>query len=302
MIGDLLPLIRQQLEPISDTASLDAQVLVAHILDEPRAWVLAHPEATLTEEQERNLSLALSRLVRGEPLPYLLGEWEFFGLSFQVTPAVLIPRPETELLVEHALQWLQSHPFKDPLLPDLDLAGSKSALLPSHQLSIIDVGTGSGCIAISLAASLPGISVLATDLSRPALEIARHNKLRHHVAGQVCLLQSDLLCAFLPQPVFHLICANLPYIPRPLLPNIAVCDYEPSLALDGGPDGLTLIERLLTQAASCLAPGGLLLLEIEASQGQAVLELARQSFPSATTCLIQDLSGLDRLVSIQLPE
>jgi release factor glutamine methyltransferase len=287
MIGERFVFIRQLLAPVSETASLDVQVLLAHILQKPRAWVLAHPEALLTLQQERVLDQAVQRLQAGEPLPYVLGEWEFYGLPFIVTPAVLIPRPETELLVDYAIQWLERRP---ELLRCL-----------TARLAVLDVGTGSGCIAVALAARLPGLKIAATDLSPSALEVARRNTSRHQVAAQICLLQSDLLSAFSPQPTFHLICANLPYIPQETLPNLPVYSREPALALDGGSGGLTLLRQLLHQAVSCLAPGGLLLLEIEASQGQVVPALARQVFSSAAVDLHRDLAGCDRLVSIHLP-
>jgi release factor glutamine methyltransferase len=288
MIGDLLPLLRQQLEPYSESASLDAQVLLAHLLEKPRAWVLAHPEAQLTSGQEQSLYQFVKRLQNGEPFPYVLGEWEFFGLSFRVTPAVLIPRPETELLVEQALEALQARP---------------NLLSTAYQqLCLADVGTGSGCLAISLAYHLPGIQILATDISNAALQIARLNALRHQVFDRLHFLQADLLDAIAPTPTFHLICANLPYIPRAALTALPVFRQEPSLALDGGPDGLAPIDRLLHAARLRLAPGGLLLLEIEASQGQSVPALAWQVFPTASIRLLPDLAGHDRLVSIQLLE
>lgn len=287
MIGERLASIHHQLASISDTASLDAQVLLAHTLHKPRAWVLAHPEATLTPEQEQRLDQAVHRLQDGEPLPYVLGEWEFYGLPFMVTPAVLIPRPETELLVDFALLWLERHPKKLQSL--------------SEQIAAVDVGTGSGCIAVALAYRLPGLRIIASDLSNPALEVARQNITRHQLAARVCLLQSDLLSAFAPQPIFQLVCANPPYIPQETLPDLPVYRREPALALDGGQHGMAVIERLLHQAASRLAPDGLLLLEIEASQGQVVTDLAQQVFPSALISLHRDLAGCNRLVSIQLP-
>jgi release factor glutamine methyltransferase len=288
MIGNHLPLLRQQLEPYSDTASLDAQVLLAHLLEKPRAWVLAHPEVQLSSDQEQSLTQALERLQNGEPLPYVLGDWEFFGLSFQVNPAVLIPRPETELLVEQALKALQARPLL------LSTA--------SQQLCLADIGTGSGCIAISLAYHLPEIQILATDISNAALKVARLNACRHQVSDRTLFLQADLLDAIAPIPTFHLICANLPYIPSAALANLPVFKREPSLALDGGPDGLKWIDRLLHAARSRLAPGGLLLLEIEASQGQSASALARRVFPAASIRLMPDLAGRDRLVSLLLPE
>jgi release factor glutamine methyltransferase len=288
MIGARLPALRQQLEPYSESASLDAQVLLAHFLGKPRAWVLAHPEAQLTGEQERALEQAVKRLQHGEPLPYVLGEWEFFGLSFQVTPAVLIPRPETELLVEQALKWLGARP--------------KVLATAAQQLCLADIGTGSGCIAVALASRLPGIQVLATDISEAALQVARQNARRHQAADHLHFLQADLLDAIAPTSAFHLLCANLPYIPHETLIRLPVYKQEPTLALDGGADGLQWIDRLLNAARSRLAPGGLVLLEIEASQGQSVPALARQAFPAASVRLLTDLAGRDRLVSIQLPE
>ena len=288
MIGNRLSFLRQQLEPFSETPSLDAQVLLAHLLEKPRAWVLAHPEAPLTTDQELSLTQALERLQNGEPLPYVLGEWDFFGLSFQVTPAVLIPRPETELLIEQALKALLARPHL------LSTA--------SQQLCLADIGTGSGCIAISLAYHLPGVQILATDLSYTALQVARLNARRHQVSDRTRFLQADLLEATAPAPTFHLICANLPYIPHAALTNLPVFNREPSLALDGGPDGLKWIDRLLHAARTRLAPGGLLILEIEASQGQSASALARRVFPAASISLLPDLAGHDRLVSLLLPE
>jgi release factor glutamine methyltransferase len=289
MIGARILTLRQQLEPYSESATLDAQVLLAHLLGKPRAWVLAHPEAVFSGEQEGALEQALRRLQHGEPLPYVLGEWEFFGLSFQVTPVVLIPRPETELLVEQALQWLGARP--------------KVLANASQRLCLADIGTGSGCIAVALASRLPGIQLLATDISEAALQVARHNAWRHQAADRLHFLQADLLDAIAPTSAFHLLCANLPYIPHETLTSLPIFKQEPTLATDGGADGLQWIDRLLHAARSRLAPGGLLLLEIEASsQGQSVPALARQAFPAASIRLLTDLAGRDRLVSIQLPE
>jgi release factor glutamine methyltransferase len=270
---------------VSDTASLDAQVLLAHILDKPRAWVLAHPEVELTADQQARLEDAFARLQTGEPLPYLLGHWEFFGLEFQVTPDVLIPRPETELLVEQALDWLRSHP------------SARTA---------VDIGTGSGCIAISLAMRIPDLRLMATDLSSTALDGARRNAQKHGVSGRVDFVQADLLdwlkvgrSSFDIQlsPVY-LITANLPYIPTETLHSLAVYGKEPTLALDGGADGLDLVRRLLSQAPTFLAQNGLLLLEIEYRQGPPVLALAKKAFPIAKVDLIKDLNGHDRIIRI----
>ncbi len=251
-------------------------MLLAHVLGKSRTWVLAHLEVQLTQEQQENLAKSLQRLEQGEPLPYLLGHWEFYGLDFLITPATLIPRPETELLVEQALLWLQAHPTK--------------------RLAI-DAGSGSGCIAVTLAVKVPSLQVIASDLSWDALQVVVRNALRHGVAERVHCLQADLLSAC--DGDFDLICANLPYIPSEVLSRLSIYGREPTLALDGGTDGLKHICRLLQQARYCLAKGGLLLLEIEASQGQAMRALAEKTFPSSDIRILPDLAGHDRLLRVQ---
>ena len=182
--------IQAHLLQVSETPGLDAQVILAHILGKPRSWVLAHPEFSLTPEQAVELERALARLEAGEPLPYVLGHWEFFGMDFSVNRQVLIPRPETELMVEQALTWLRRHPAR------------RAAL---------DVGTGNGCIALSLAIKIPDLHVLASDISPGALEQAQSNLHRYALQGRVQFILADLF----PEVggSFDLICANLPYIP-----------------------------------------------------------------------------------------
>lgn len=272
----ILVQIRTRLEGQSETAGLDAQVLLAHLLGKPKAWVIAHPELALTSEQSSELEKALARLEQGEPLPYVLGHWEFYGLDFWITPATLIPRPETELLVERAIEWL--------------------CLRPQRRLAV-DVGTGTGCIAVALGVNIPDLRVLACDVSSEALKVAQKNIYRHGLRDRIRCLQADLLPAAGRR--FDLICANLPYVPSAVLKSLPVARWEPSLALDGGPDGLDLVRRLLRLAPPALAPGGLLLLEIEAAQGPQALDLARLAFPQASQTLLQDLAGRDRLVCIQ---
>jgi release factor glutamine methyltransferase len=218
----------------------------------------------------------LNQRAQGVALPYLLGEWEFYGLPFWVSPAVLIPRPETELLVERALAWLQSHP-----------ACTRA----------VDVGTGSGCIAVTLARKRPQLHVDALDLSFPALQVARRNVGRHQVTDHVCLVQGDLL-APLAGP-YRLVCANLPYIPSASLAALPVAANEPRLALDGGRDGLIVIQELLLQARRVTAPGTCLLLEVEYRQGAEAIALAGQIFPQAQIQVHRDLAGLDRLLEVQ---
>jgi release factor glutamine methyltransferase len=276
-IGWILEKVTTQLNPVSQTAALDAQVLLAHVLDRPRSWVLAHPEASLDKYLAETLADLVHRRLLGEPLPYIIGHWEFFCLDFTLSPAVLIPRPETELLVERALGWLNARP---------------------DRRLVSDVGTGSACIAVSLAKNCPGIRVLASDISLAALRIARLNILRHGVSVQVQLLSCDLIPPIAGQ--FDLICANLPYIPTEKLSHLPVAEHEPILALDGGESGVDRIQKLFEKAPACLGPGGLMLLEIEASQGERVSVLARRAFPGAEIGVLQDLSGLDRLVSVQV--
>jgi len=265
----------------SDTPALDASVLLAHIIRKPRTWVMAHPELTLTTEQQKQLDNSLRRLERGESFPYVLGHWEFFGMEFEVTPDVLIPRPETELLVERALAWLQES---------------------SGRSTVADVGTGSGVIAISLAVNVPDVHVLATDISRPALQVAQNNASKFGVRERIDFLQCDLLPEDTAPPRNHfgLICANLPYIPTETFRHLPVFGHEPTLALDGGDDGLQLIRRLLHIAPDWLAPHGMILLEIEATRGSQASSLARDLFPQAAIRLHRDLAGQERLLQIQV--
>jgi release factor glutamine methyltransferase len=281
--SSLLSDITDRLIPFSDTPALDASVLIAHIVEKPRTWVIAHPELALTDEQQYQLNDSLRRLERGEAFPYVLGCWEFFGMNFDITPDVLIPRPETELLVERAIAWLQKSPGRR---------------------NVADVGTGSGVIAVSIAMNVPDVEVLATDVSFKALEVARKNAMKYDVLDQIGFLQCDLLpehIASLPtEHHFDLICANLPYIPRRTLRTLPIYGREPTLALDGGDDGLELIRRLLQVAPEWLAPHGMMMLEIESTRSLQALELARDLLSVATIELHRDLTGRDRLLEIHL--
>lgn len=280
-ISETLEQAEKLLSRFSDSSQLDAQVLLAHIIQKPRTWILAHPDAPLTDFQLASINRAVFRLKAGEPLPYILGHWEFFGLDFDVTPDVLIPRPETELLVEHAIEFLQSD-------------------LEAH--SVADIGTGSGCIAVSLAVHVPELHIMATDISSKALDVARRNARKFHVEHQIEFFECNLLPTFDFQiPSLNLICANLPYIPTETLRSLTVYGREPALALDGGADGFDLIRQLIALAPKWLAPGGRILLEIESTLGASALSLAYDSFSEAEIHLHQDLTGRDRLLEIQLP-
>jgi release factor glutamine methyltransferase len=194
-------------------------------------------------------------------------------LEFNVNPSVLIPRPETEHLVERALAWLADHP------------ACRRA---------VDVCTGSGCIAVTLAVKVPHLHFWATDISTAALAVARSNAKRHTVTEQITFLQADLLAGITTH--FDLICANPPYIPSADVPATG----EPRLALDGGADGMDVICRLLEQAKSHLSSPGMLLMEIEARQGKRVLDMAKGIFPQAQITCHPDLAGWDRIIEINL--
>lgn len=262
-----------------DTPQLDAEALLAHTMGRERSWFYLYPQAELAGDQAEMFFSLIARREQREPVAYLTGEKEFFGLAFQVNPAVLVPRPETELLVETAIQLATAQAY----------------------LSIVDVGTGSGCIAVSLAAYLPQARLWAIDLSEQALQVAAQNAARRQLEARLTFLAGDLLSP-LPNPV-DLIVSNPPYVRGPELAapftTPEVHQYEPRLALDGGESGLEVIARLLAQAGQKLRPGGSLLVEIGAAQGQAVAGLASLHFPKAEIRVKKDLAGLDRLLVVQ---
>jgi release factor glutamine methyltransferase len=263
--------------PEVDTPQLEAQLLGSLVLGKPRAWLLAHTDLSLSPDQLARLTECLNQRLNHIPLPYITGSWEFFGLDFFVSPHVLIPRPETELLVTHAIDWLKRHP---------------------QRRTALEIGSGSGCISISLAVNMPDLNLIAVDISGLALGLSIRNTRHHQVEGQISFLQSDLASAVAGR--FDLICANLPYIPTPKLAGLEVSRFEPRLALDGGPDGLDLVRSLLTDSPRLIKPGSLLLFEIEAGQGESALAAARSIFPQADCQVYADLAGLPRLLSIEV--
>ncbi len=260
----------------SPSPALDARLLLEQVLQRDHAYLIAHDDVPMGNDEEAAYRALLKRAAAGEPIPYLIGHAPFMGLDFIVSSHVLIPRPETEQLVEIAIDW----------------GKSKDAI------RVVDVGTGSGCIAISLARYLPRAEIAAIDVSPQALEIAAANVTRH-VPGQVGLVRADLLSSIAPG--LDLIAANLPYIAGHEWPtlSIGVKSYEPTLALHGGEDGLDLIGALLPQAAERLRPGGLVLLEIGWQQGEAVAMLAQKWFPTARMAVRADFAGHDRIVTIE---
>jgi release factor glutamine methyltransferase len=256
----------------------DVRLLVSEAVGRPVSWVLAHPEAALSVSQTQWLETALDRYREGEALPYLLGWWEFHGRRFQVDPAVLIPRPETESLVDRVLDYLRLHPDRQ---------------------AVVDVGTGSGCIAVSLAAEMPRCRVLAIDVSGGALRLARVNARAHRVEDRVRLLQADLLSA--THTTWDVIVANLPYIPSRRLPQLRTASREPRLALDGGDDGLGTLRRLVTFLPQALRPGGIAALEIDEGQGTVLARQIKVVLPEAAVSVEPDLGGRERFLVVSRP-
>ncbi|MBU0705460.1 MAG: peptide chain release factor N(5)-glutamine methyltransferase [Chloroflexi bacterium] len=262
-----------ELDSVTDAPRLEAEVLLAHVLQASRTALLTHPERPLTACQLSNYQTLIRRRVSDYPLPYLTGRVEFYGLEFEVTPEVLIPRPETETLVDLALA--------------------------RRPVTVVDVGTGSGCVAVSLAVRLPEATVFAIEISPAALAVAQRNIERHAVADRVRLLVGDVL-APCPGPV-DLIVSNPPYVPTGACGSLpaSVRNHEPRLALDGGPDGMEIVRQLLAQAPAVLWAGGGMLIEIGADQGELASRLARTFFPQAAVRLHPDLFGRDRVLEIQ---
>jgi release factor glutamine methyltransferase len=283
----------------TDSPRLTAEVLLAHVLGVSRTQLLSHPEQPIAPEALTEFERLLARAATGEPLAYLTGHREFYGLDFLIDSRVLVPRPETELLIDLALSTFH------PITPS-----PRHPVTLSCTPNILDIGTGSGCLAITLAKHLPSAHLTAVDISPDALALARLNAQRHGVSDRITFLQSDLLSSFVLRPsssvlrppsLVSLLTANLPYIASEELRHLPVSKHEPALALDGGPDGLALIRRLLMDAPRVMAPNGRLLLEIGSTQGAAVAALARAAFPTAEAVGVhQDLAGLDRVVEITL--
>ena len=289
-IAHLLAWAADRLRDTSATPRLDVELLLAHTLGWDRVRLLAEGRSTIEPAQMAEYQALVARRAALEPVAYLVGHKEFYGLDFLIDRRVLVPRPETELLVELAIARTKN---QEPRTGDR--ASDRFSVLGS-QFLVADIGTGSGAIAIALAVHLPEALVIAVDISPDALHVARINAERHGVAGRVRLVEGDLLTP-LEHPV-NLIVSNPPYT---ILDEIdeGVRRYEPHRALDGGPDGYDLYRRLLAEMPAKLRPGGAALLEIGATQGAGVADLARHAFPEARLSVHQDLAGLDRVVMIE---
>ncbi|HET9110920.1 MAG TPA: peptide chain release factor N(5)-glutamine methyltransferase [Ktedonobacterales bacterium] len=290
MVGDALRRAETWLRAagVDETPSLDAQVLLGHVTGASRAAILAYPERPLTEEQAARYAGLIARRVEHEPVAYLTGHREFMGLDLLVDRRALIPRPETELLVEAALRDLAERLAHDPGAPPL----------------VADIGVGSGAIPIALAVRESRLPRLyATDISPDALTLARENAERLGVADRITFLLGDLLSP-LPEPV-DVLTANLPYV-APNDPDVprSVSGYEPAVALYGADDplgrGLGHIRRLLAQAPARLRPGASLYLEFGYDQAAAVERLVREAFPDAAARVGADYAGWNRYIEIRL--
>ena len=285
-LGEALTLAEQWLRavPDSESAALDAQLLLAHVTGLARTTILAYPERPLAPEDAESYSELVTRRVAREPVAYLTGHREFMGQDFLTDARALIPRPETELLVEAALDEVRAR-LAEPISPAPVVA---------------DIGTGSGAIAVALAHLEPRLATIyATDISADALALARENAQRMGVAERIRFLEGDLLLP-LPEPVDVLL-ANLPYVASRDAPTLSddVRRYEPSLALYGDDDGLGHLRRLFAQMPTWLKPGATIMLEFGYDQRAAIVTLAQTSLPAAEIRIVADYAGWDRLAVIR---
>ncbi len=251
---------------------LEGEILVRHILKMTRAELFSNLDREFTADEKEKLHNLLERRQTGEPSSYIVGHREFYGLDFKVDRRVLIPRPETELLVEKAIAYIRQYGFN----------------------SIADIGTGSGSIAVSLAVNLPEITVYAVDASLPALEVTEENIRTYHVKDRINLLWGNLL-SVLPVKV-DMIIANLPYVKSNEITSL----FEPQMALDGGVAGLDKINELCRQLPGKLKPKGMLLLEIGQGQAQTIINNLHNTFPSSFIEVMKDLAGIERVVTLRL--
>ncbi len=264
---------------------LDAEILLSALFKKNREHLFTYPNQGLTSDQNKKYKILIRRRAHLEPLAYLTGHKEFYGLDFYVNKNVLVPRPETELIIEEVLNQVSS---KEPY-------------------EIIDVGTGSGCIAITLAKLLPKIKIYATDIRRAALKIARKNVQNHKVSKRIKFLQGDLLTP-IPKKFWQsqkekIIIANLPYLNQQLLTSSPSIGYEPKVALSGGKDGLEVYREFIDQLKLRIADYGLraaVLVEINPGQTKEIKKIIQEKFPKSKIQIKKDLSGLNRIVIFKI--
>ena len=259
---------------------LDAQMLLAEALGKDRTYLIINFNQQLSEGILSAFRTMVDRRVAGEPLQYITGRQEFFGLDFEVTPDVLIPRPETELIVEEAIRIVQQDGIVRPM--------------------IVDVGAGSGCIAVALARELADARVIASDVSEAALRVARRNAARHGLGDRVDFIASDLLGAFAEEEFADFILSNPPYVSEKEMPSLQreVRDWEPRAALTDSNDGLSLYRRLLKDAPSRLRPGGHLICEMGYTQSEMISNMIDRRVWGAPK-LLDDLQGIPRTIVLR---
>jgi release factor glutamine methyltransferase len=262
------------------SAPLAAELLLMYALNSDRTFLYAHPEAPVDPAQLEKFHSLIEKRAGGTPTQYLTGHQEFWGMDFEVTPDVLIPRPETEHLIEVAVSRIGESRRNNPL-------------------KIADVGTGSGCIAVALAKEFPNANIFATDISCAALTIAKRNATRHNFANRITFTECNLLEGIPQLPQLNLIISNPPYVARKDAPSLPVDvrDHEPATALFAGDDGMEIYPRLIAQAKTHLAEGGLLVLELGAGLFEPVSDLLEARSGWTRVSATQDLAGIVRVIS-----
>jgi release factor glutamine methyltransferase len=259
-----------------EDAALEGEILLRHVLGISRAQLFAELDSDISQLNITQLLKLVERRIKGEPSAYIIGIKEFYGLVFNVNRHVLIPRPETELLVDQSISLCRKY----------------------HYSKVADIGTGCGAIAVSLAKNLPDIKIYATDISSSALKVAKQNCVKHNVKDRVTLLKGDMLKP-LPEPV-DLIIANLPYVIENDIPEKGLLSYEPRKALDGGKEGLDKISELCRQSSGKLNKGGSILLEVGQGQAAFVKLMIMDNFLSGSVEVLNDLAGIERVVYFRL--
>jgi release factor glutamine methyltransferase len=268
---------------------MNAELLIMFTLDCDRAYLYAHPERELSAEETSRYEASLARRATGVPTQYITGHHEFWGMDLIVSPAVLIPRPETEHLVEAVLELVKGEKQEQTQKP----RAGEPAPHQARALRIVDVGTGSGAIALALAKELPGAEIHATDISGEALEVARVNAARHDLTSRIAFHRADLLSG-LPIAEFDIVVSNPPYVGESEEDHVQleVRKFEPRRAVFAGPTGLEVIERLIPQAHEALRPGGTLIFEISGT----IAERVRGLLPDwADVAIKNDLQGIPRV-------
>jgi len=270
--------------------TLAAELLLLHVVGRDRTWIYSHPEEEISASDAERYSALIQRRAAGEPTQHLTGKQEFWGLEFEVTPDVLIPRPETEHVIEVALDRLAVRELRAGRKQKTDGVG----------LRIADVGTGSGCIAIALAKELPCAGFIATDISIASLAVAQRNAIRHGVATRVQFTECNLLDGVLGSPLFELVVSNPPYVGRREAATLMreVREHEPETALYGGEEGYELYADLIAQSAKCLSPRGVLVLELGHNSLPAVRPLLDESTWTKVG-VTNDLAGIPRVLAAE---